>query len=155
VRALLKKRLWDWLPVVVWLGLIVIESTDLLSSGGTGSLLNWVISKLYRPISPASLEAINHALRKTGHFVGYGVLCVLFFRAIRDTFKGSLRRWSLLAIAFTFFVASADEIHQTYLSSRTGRFRDVLIDVCGAACLQLNALLLLRRRKERTAVVSR
>lgn len=146
MRSRVRQRIWDWLPVAIWLGILIVESTDLMSSEHTGGLLRAVLSKVFHHLDAARLELINHGLRKTGHFLGYGVLCLLFFRALRDTFGGTLRRWTLLAIGLTFAVASLDEIHQRFLPSRTGRWQDVLIDTGGAACLQILVLIALRWR---------
>jgi VanZ family protein len=135
-----------WLPVAIWLGIIVLESTDMMSAEHTGSWLYRVLAVLFGRINPPRFELLHHVLRKTGHFLGYGVLCVLLFRALRATFTGKLRRYALTALGLTFLVASLDEWHQHFLLSRTGKFGDVLLDTCGAACLQLLVLLLLRWR---------
>lgn len=132
--------------MAIWLGILILESTDLMSSEHTGSLIRTLLSKVFTHLDSARLDLLNHLLRKTGHFLGYGVLCLLFFRALRDTFGGTLRRWTLLALGLTFSVASLDEIHQRFLASRTGRWQDVLIDTGGAACLQILVLLALRWR---------
>ena len=44
---------------------------------------------------------------------------------------------SLIAMLVTVVTASLDEIHQTSLSSRTGRWQDVVIDTSGAVVMQL------------------
>jgi VanZ family protein len=97
---------------------------------------------------------MDHVLRKSGHFIGYAVLSGLTFLALRNTHRDriptSLRRpwgkalsdlwqveWSLIAILLTVVTASMDEIHQTFLPSRTGRWQDVVLDTSGAFALQL------------------
>ncbi len=37
----------------------------------------------------------------------------------------------------TVVTATFDEIHQTFIPSRTGRWQDVVLDTCGAAVMQL------------------
>ena len=37
----------------------------------------------------------------------------------------------------TVVTAAADEIHQTFIPSRTGAWQDVVLDTCGAAVLQV------------------
>jgi VanZ family protein len=146
VQPTLKRRIWDWLPVLLWLGVLIFESTDLMSSQHTGGLLHRLVTRIFGHINVARFEEFHHVLRKTGHFLGYGMLCLLLFRALRDTFTGTIRRWTGLAIALTFLVASMDEIHQRFIPSRGGHFQDVLLDTAGAACLQVIVLLVLRRR---------
>ena len=41
-------------------------------------------------------------------------------------------------------LASADEFHQTFLANRTGLASDVLLDCCGAVCIQLAFFLVIK-----------
>ena len=75
----------NWWPVVVWLGIIRLESTDIASSSNTSGLLYAVLSFLVPHINPQFVEQINEVLRKTGHFLGYGILGALVFFALRNT----------------------------------------------------------------------
>jgi VanZ family protein len=45
----------------------------------------------------------------------------------------------------TIVTASFDEIHQTFIPSRTGRWQDVMLDTVGAAALQVVVYLLSMR----------
>jgi VanZ family protein len=139
-----------WLLVAVWLAIIAVESNDVLSSGTTGGLLSLLLTPIFGPVAPEKIHLINVVLRKIGHFVGYGVLSVLLFRAWRATLPSILRRlwemrWAILALAVTVAVAVADEWHQTRLASRTGSALDVMLDTSGALCAQ--AVIVLKRRK--------
>lgn len=144
----------NWWPVAVWLGIIRIESTDLASSRNTGSLLYNVLSFFYPRISPWFVWHLDGILRKSGHFVGYAILSCLVFFALRNTYRDRLRpalrrawgiylrdywRWEWMSIGMlaTIVTASLDEIHQTFIPSRTGRWQDVIIDSSGAAVLQV------------------
>jgi VanZ family protein len=88
-------------------------------------------------------KPIHMAIRKTGHFMGYGIFSLICFRAFRIIQRQPARRLSDrlaahgLAIAATFLIASADEFHQTFLPNRFGSFSDVLLDTSGAATLGL------------------
>ncbi len=158
-----------WLPVVLWVGVIAIESTALFSSANTGSFVEPILHWLFPSLSWAEIEHIHHLGRKVGHFTGYGILSYLLFRAARGTYHAvhgtadALRRklnpagssvlwqskWMFLALAGTFLVASADEIHQMYMPSRTGTWWDVLLDTTGGViflCLTRFAALRKSRR---------
>ena len=143
-----KHILWLWLPVVAWLGVIAIESTDWLSAEHTGEALYWLVVQIFGQVDRHSLQAVHHLLRKGGHFAGYGILCLLIFRALRGTLRGTLGLWTALSIAGTVLVASLDEWHQTFIPSRTGCVRDVVLDTIGAICLQAIALLLIHTRRQ-------
>ena len=144
----------NWWPVVLWLGVIRLESTDLASASNTGGLLYKVISFVWPRVDPALVDTLDMMLRKTGHFIGYGVLSALVFFALqrtnRDRMRDVLRRpwgtyrrdlwrleWCSIGILVTIVTAAADEIHQTFIPSRTGRWQDVVIDTGGAAVIQL------------------
>jgi VanZ family protein len=144
----------NWWPVAVWLGIIRMESTGYASAQNTFRLLYQVLYFLFGRVNYQLVLEMDHVLRKSGHFIGYAVLSGLTFLALRNTYRDrishSLQRpwgrslgdlwqldWSLIAILLTLVTASMDEIHQTFLPSRTGRWQDVLIDTSGAFVLQL------------------
>jgi VanZ family protein len=142
-----------WLWVVLWLGVITIESTSALSSENTSRFLYPVLHFLFG-IDPLSFITWHFFLRKTGHVFGYGMLSWLLFRALRIT--ALLSRdpnwsmvWALVAVAGTAFVASMDEWHQSFLPSRTGTVRDVLLDTTAALVIQILVFLLVQVRKRR------
>jgi len=144
-----RSSLRTWLPVAVWLLLIALESTSAASADNTGSLL----SGLFRMALPGRIGdqlfgLVHFLLRKGGHFFGYGIGGLLFFRALRRTaghWSLALAAWS---VVLTAVVAALDEYQQTFLPSRTGSLRDVLLDTCGAVCLlAVNLLWLWMRRR--------
>lgn len=141
-----------WLPVALWLGIIVLESTAAASAENTGSWLRALASLLPFNLSGPVFDLVHIALRKSGHFVGYGVLGLLFFRALNSSLArcaGRLAAWSVL---LTAVVASLDEYHQSYLPSRTASVVDVLLDTLGAACLLTILLIYLPWRQRLRAL---
>jgi len=122
-----------WLPVVIGIGVIAIESTPAFGSDHTSSPLRWIYQAIFGPVSDAQWDPIHHLIRKCGHFVGYGTLGLLWLRAWWLALRASAF-WTcaLLALAGTALVASCDEWHQTYLPNRTGTPWDVLLDCVGA-----------------------
>jgi VanZ family protein len=104
----------------------------------------------------AFVALINHILRKGGHFMGYGLLGVLFARGwfallrrrIVSSWSGLRLRAGALGVASIFVVGGCDEIHQTFLPTRGACFSDVLLDTCGALTLNLLffAVIAYRRR---------
>jgi VanZ family protein len=138
------------MAVLIWLVLIVLESTPTMSSENTGHILATVLNFLFGPAAAAHVAIVNTVLRKTGHFSGYGVLSLLVFRALRTTFERLLVwRAAAAAVVFTALVASLDEWHQTFLPSRTGAFRDVVLDTVGALCMQALVIAVVRYRAPR------
>ncbi len=140
LRAL--RLLLAWLPAMVGVCVVMAESTETFSSGNTSGPLRHLWEGLFGPQSNEHWEAIHHIIRKTGHFIGYGTLSLLFYHAWRRTAEILHRRTFrienvLYALACTLIVAAGDEYHQTFLPGRTGRPQDVLLDMVGACTLQL------------------
>jgi VanZ family protein len=148
-----RRSVWKaWLWVLLWLGVIAIESTTYLSSANTGRFLYPVLHFLFG-VDPVSFPTWHFFLRKGGHVFGYGMLSWLLFRAVRVTALSSRDPnwsmvWSLVAIAGTAFVASMDEWHQSFLPSRTGTIHDVLLDTTAALVIQILVFLLIRVRRK-------
>ena len=145
-----KRILKVWLPSVIWLTVIVLESTNLGSSEHTQRILYPILHYLFGT-SPQQFEVLHAVLRKTGHFVGYFTLSILLFRSWRGTFPRLSTRWCLqwatLAFACTALVSALDEFHQTFLLSRTGAFHDVVLDSTAALVAQFVIFVILRRRR--------
>jgi VanZ family protein len=79
------------------------------------------------------------AVRKLGHMIGYGFVCLAFFgtsywwHSRRSADQGWLLKnrvagWALL---LTLLLGSADELHQRFVPQRTSTITDVGFDVCG------------------------
>ncbi|HET9741345.1 MAG TPA: VanZ family protein [Terriglobales bacterium] len=144
-------RVFYWLPALVWLGIIAFESFG-LSSDVTGGWLWQLAHWLHIPISGHALIRLNHVLRKVGHFTGYGVLCLVFFRAwfhtlshnTSETMARFRLRCSALALCVTLLTAMLDEWHQSFDPTRTGTPRDVVLDCAGGVLFLLTALFVFR-----------
>ena len=138
--------------MVLWLAIIMLESTGWLSSKHTGGFLLSLITSIFGPVNPAAFDVFHGILRKTGHFVGYGTLSLLFFRALRASVTQHLRSLCLLSVLFTCLVASLDEWHQTYIPSRSGSLADVALDTFAAVCVQLVVLAIISRRRNQPRI---
>ena len=137
-----------WWPAIVWMVLIALESTDFCSSQNTGSVLYAILKYLFGHIDLGKFLVFHHYLRKTGHFVGYGMLSILLLRGWRATLvRNRAWRWrpSWLSWLGTVFVAAMDEWHQSYIPSRTGSIWDVVLDSAAGAAFLLAAYFWLRR----------
>jgi VanZ family protein len=137
-----------WWPAAVWICLIAFESTDFFSSANTGSMLYMVLTRLFGHIKLHDFLVFHHYLRKTGHFVGYGMLSVLLLRGWRATLdhdNSQLGRTTIFSWLGTVFVATMDEWHQSYIPSRTGTWKDVVLDSFAGLVFLLVAYWWLRR----------
>ena len=126
-----------WWPVAAGIALIAMESTKYFGADHTNAPLRRVFQALFGPVSDASWGSIHFFIRKSGHFLGYGVLGLAWLRAWWKTLP--LARFLFdaeLAIAGAALVAICDEWHQSFLPNRTSSPLDVLLDCCGALTLQ-------------------
>jgi VanZ family protein len=151
-----------WLPALIMLLLIRIESTTFFGGTSTGLWLMAFLKLFSIHISFDTLEVLNFALRKAGHITGYAMLSFLAFRAMRGTFLflkfgfagwrsshayeplrrmglGALWQWQWAAVGFgvAALTAIADEIHQMSLPGRTGTPRDMILDSTAALAAQI------------------
>jgi VanZ family protein len=134
-----------WLPVVLGIVIITIESTEFLGADHTGNPLRSLWEALFGHVSPARWEMIHHHIRKVGHFVGYGLIGLAWLRAWWMTLPHSrFLEDAFLALLGTSLIASMDELHQSYMPNRTGTPWDILLDCCGALTLQLLVYIYLR-----------
>jgi VanZ family protein len=145
------RQLWKaWLPAIIWLCIIRIESTSYLSGENTSRFLYPVFHFLLG-LDPVRFAVWHFYIRKTGHFVGYFTLSFLLFRAWRATLPMAssaawCARWGTIAFLMTVLVASLDEWHQTFIPSRTGTVRDVILDSSAALVAQIVIFMWLKGR---------
>ena len=145
-----------WWPVVAAICVIAVESTALFGADETSGPLRWMWEHIFGHVTNQRWQILHHHIRKTGHFVGYGTMGLLWLRAWwRSLPRAGFLLDAGLALLGTAMVASADEFHQSFLPNRTGVPSDVLLDCSGAIVLQLLVYIFLRirwpKRLERAA----
>jgi len=116
-----------FLPPLLWMGLITLGSSSLLSGDRTGPWVLAVLGPLMPWASPATLYGIHFGLRKLGHLTEFGILAVLWHR--------SLTPWPrAVTAAFVFATAygGLDELRQGLEPSRVPSLADVVVDAVGA-----------------------
>ena len=139
-----------WLPSAIWLTVIAVESTNLGSAEHSGRILYPIFHFLFE-LDRARFAVWHALLRKAGHIVGYFTLSVLLFRSWRATFPRLSTRWCLqwatVAFLSTALVAMLDEWNQSFLSSRAGTFRDVILDSTAGLVAQIALFAILWTRR--------
>jgi VanZ family protein len=130
-----------WIAAILWLILIAIESSALLSANNTSRILYPLLHYLFG-MDWDRFEIWHFYIRKSGHVIGYATLSILLFRAWRATLPAMsdvkwTPRWASIAILGTALVASLDEWHQSFIPTRTGTIRDVILDTCAGLAAQI------------------
>ncbi|HST30781.1 MAG TPA: VanZ family protein [Chthoniobacterales bacterium] len=123
-----------WMPVVIWMALIFLGSTDMLSAEHTSRFLVPFLRWLDPEITLATLSFMQTIVRKLGHVTEYAILATLLWRAVRGGIVLKSKLWLLFAAVWAAcaIFAASDEFHQSFVPSRTSSLHDVMIDICGA-----------------------
>jgi VanZ family protein len=122
------------MPAIVWMAIIFLGSTDMLSAEHTSRFLVPFLRWFDPQISLAALDQIQFAIRKLGHLTEYAILAMLLWRALRGGIRWQMKMsiLFLVAVLASAIFAASDEFHQSFVPSRTGSPNDVMIDICGA-----------------------
>lgn len=134
-------RLKHWLPPVLWMALIVTMSSDVGSAEHTEHWLVPLLRLLAPWATPIQIEALHGLVRKAAHLTEYAVLASLWYRAFTRGRGLAPRAAAATAFAISLTWAILDEIHQSFVPSRTASARDVAIDGIGALLAMLVAAL--------------
>lgn len=131
------RRIFSWILVVIWMGLIFSQShkpateSNKLSKGVTE-----IIVETVEKINPdtdmdINVSRFNHILRKNAHFFSYLLLGILTLNALLSSGKDGYKCIGL-AFLICLLYAASDEFHQTFIPGRGGQVKDVIIDSGGA-----------------------
>jgi VanZ family protein len=137
-----------WLPLLLWIGVIFFNSTDLMSAEHTSRFITPFLLWLKPTISPRTISIILVVVRKCAHVTEYAILSLLLWRALRSGPAVHMKMSLLLGaivLACALFAAS-DEFHQSFVKSRTPSVRDVFLDVGGVLAGLLIAASFAQRR---------
>jgi len=129
----MKSFLKYWLPVLIWLCVIFVGSTDVLSAEQTSRFVEPFLRWLKPDISSETLAQIHFFARKLGHIFEYALLAIFLWRALRSGANLQVKI-SILVIVVWFvcaIFAATDEFHQSFIPSRTASPNDVVIDIFG------------------------
>lgn len=97
------KKIIKFIPAILWMCVIFYFSSRSTTGIGTNEIDRFLILKFF-------------------HLIEYATLAILLLFAISK---------KKLVIFIAYLYAISDEIHQHFISGRTGRFRDTLIDLIG------------------------
>ena len=114
IRSLIKRKLYRWLPPILWMGLLFFSSSR---------------RNLPSPVEPDTLAGI--LFWKTAHVVEYAILGGLLLRAFNSG-SSPAKREGVWSWAISSLFGLSDEYHQTLIPGREGQLVDVAIDSFGA-----------------------
>lgn len=119
-----------WVLAIAWMILIFVMSDEPATiSDDKSKLVIYVLDTLGISLNSFFGELANFVVRKTAHFSEYMIFFLLSYNVLKNYF--SFRNACILGILLVFIYACTDEIHQLFVSGRSGRVQDVLIDTSG------------------------
>jgi VanZ family protein len=123
--------IYYWLPPLAWM-VFIFPTNDSLTADSTSSIIIPLLKWLMPAANQATLEDIHGFIRKISHFLGYGFLAFLLFRAFRSKSRKFRWRWIFYAGLISAGYGLLDEFIQTLIPKRTGSFYDWMIDIAGS-----------------------
>ncbi len=79
-----------------------------------------------------AFERLNYVIRKLAHMTEYALFAAaLYFSLSAYSMKKGVQIAAVIGICFLY--ACTDEFHQLFISGRSSRFFDVMVDTAGAA----------------------
>jgi VanZ family protein len=115
----------EWIPVILWGGLIFTLSTSGFSAANTSRVIDPMLRWLIPGVTAASVDVCHMLVRKAAHFTEYGILFWLLVR-------GPMAQRPWLALMLCVVYALTDEGHQVFVPGRTASLYDVALDSTGA-----------------------
>ncbi|MGH7984157.1 MAG: VanZ family protein [Candidatus Udaeobacter sp.] len=148
----MKRFLKYWLLLLIWLGVIFVGSTDLLSAEQTSRFIVPILLWFKPGMAPETIWTILVIMRKCAHVCEYAILALLLWRALRggSAIRGKMSILFGAALVVCAVFAVSDEFHQSFIKSRTPSFRDVLLDIAGALLGLLIGVSFAHRRPKKT-----
>jgi VanZ family protein len=128
------------------MALIMSFSTNAFSAEHTGGIIGPILKWIAPWLQPDEIEFVHGLIRKLAHLSEYGVLGLLWFRALvhgRKTALFGAAGSLLICVAW----AALDEWHQSFVPSRTASVVDVAIDLSGALVVLIGMVVLKRIRR--------
>jgi VanZ family protein len=149
-KSLVPAWIIAWWPALLWSALIFAASTDSFSAYHTGSIIEPILRWLLPSASDDTIDQIHFFIRKSAHFTEYFIFYLLLYRGIRAGRAGWRWSWGIGAWFIAAVYACLDEIHQSFVASRTASARDSLLDSIGAFAALIVLFLLYRFRRRPT-----
>ena len=137
----MKRKVIYSILIVLWMGLIfslsnqpASDSTE-LSDGFISNTIGNVYKVFNKNISSDELNDIKvkytHPVRKMAHFTIYMILGILVTLLVRE-YNVSFYKCLFISLLVCLLYSISDEVHQLFVSGRSGEIRDVLIDTSGS-----------------------
>jgi len=141
-------RVNRYAPFLVWATLIFLFSSSTGSAENTSRFIRPLLEFIFFSASSEFIDSMHFLIRKSAHFIFYGILSLLALRAFIGSSRKLLSSTPFVTALFAVLtIAILDELNQSMNPSRTGSLQDVLLDLAGAVFFLLAVFVVGRIRK--------
>lgn len=126
--------------VILWMGVIFYFSSfngklsalqsDSLTQRLVDGFCNMFDIEIEENIKENTIEIIRYLVRKVAHIIEYFILCILVSSLLK-CYSIPINKLLILTFIICYVYACSDEVHQLFISERSGSFIDTLIDSIG------------------------
>src|SRR5436190_14032047 len=92
-----------WLPVLIWLAVIFVGSTDLMSAEHTSRFVGPFLRWLKPDITADAIVKVQLFVRKVAHVTEYAILATLLWRAV---YRGTNLKIKMSTLFVTVWLVS-------------------------------------------------
>ena len=117
----------------IWMAVVFIFSQQPASiSSGQSSVF---VEQLRHIVPSIDQQLLTFIIRKSAHIFAYFILGILMFNALwKIKFSKLTSDWpAISSINICTLYAASDELHQLFISGRSGEVRDIIIDSIAAS----------------------
>ena len=132
------KKIILWIIVIFWMSLIFYFSSfnGIDSTKQSQGFLYNTLGKIIDIVNPSMdvekkdliIQRLDTPIRKIAHASVYFILAIFIYLLLKEY---GIKHIYLISFIICFLYACSDEIHQLYVSDRSGEILDVLIDSVG------------------------
>lgn len=126
-----KRKVFKWLILIIWLGVIFAFSHQANSGEITKNIIADTIEVKVEQKTEPTLDIINFIVRKGAHISEYIVLTLIIFSLASEYTKNN-KKIIIIGLLGCILFAAGDEFHQYFIPGRSALVTDVLIDFIGA-----------------------
>lgn len=130
------------LLVILWMGVIFFFSScngldsKKQSIGFLDTTIGIIINIFDHDITEENkliiIEKLDYPIRKAAHMTEYFILSILL-SLLLSNYNINIMKIIIIAFIISFIYACSDEMHQLFVSERSGQIKDVLIDSIGSS----------------------
>jgi lipopolysaccharide/colanic/teichoic acid biosynthesis glycosyltransferase/VanZ family protein len=132
-NELLSRFFKYWLPPLAWMAFIFPLANRSLGSPWIYNVTVSAIRWIFPNASPETIATLYIIERKSFHFIEYGFLAFLLFRAFRGPSRRTWNsRWALASVLISSAYGFIDEAFQAVVPSRNASLLDGIVDTAGS-----------------------